>query len=77
MSTDSEISMKVPKYRDKFLRGIYLHSICKRKNETMQTSENLREKSAEGKNHNAKRERLQGVLATLLQIQLSRVQLFV
>jgi len=56
LSVDSEISMTAPKYRGKFLGGIYLHSICKRKSRATQTPENLYEKPAERKNHGEKRE---------------------
>jgi len=49
LSIDSELSTKASKCKDKFLGGIYLHSICKRKSRAMQTLENLHEKSSEGK----------------------------
>ena len=41
---DSEISIKAPKCRDKFLGRIYLYSICEQESGVMQTPGNLSEK---------------------------------
>ena len=61
LSIGAQISMKTPKYRDKFLWIIYLHSICngilKIKNRTPQMIVDFYGNLAGEKYHGAKRER--------------------